>query len=161
MPVVDTLLRLAKEPAFYSPKWSEEILNEVRRTLARFGRTPAQIDRRIDTMKRAFPEAMVQGFSGFIPVMGNNEKDRHVLAAAVKCGAQVIVSDNQKHFPAESLAPYDLEVMTADQFFRHQYHLDPDSFIDVLKEQAMDIKWTLPQLLARHVPSLAELIKVK
>jgi hypothetical protein len=29
MPVVDTLLRLAEEPAFYSPRWSQHILSEV------------------------------------------------------------------------------------------------------------------------------------
>ena len=33
MPVCDTLLRLAEEPAFYAPKWSWEILEEVSRTL--------------------------------------------------------------------------------------------------------------------------------
>ena len=161
MPIMDTLLRLAAEPAFYTPKWSQEIIDEVRRTLAKFGRTPAQIDRRIDAMIRAYPDSMVVGFEGLIPAMGNNDKDRHVLAAAVKCGAHVIVSDNKRHFPEESLSPYNLECMTADTFLEHQYHLDPDSFINVLTEQALTINWTLPQLISKHVPSLSGLIKVR
>ena len=34
MPVCDTLLRLAEEPAsFYAPKWSADILTELRSTL--------------------------------------------------------------------------------------------------------------------------------
>jgi hypothetical protein len=90
--------------------------------------------------------------------MTNDPKDRHVLAAAVRCGAHSIVSNNVKHFPQESLAPYGLECLTADGFIMHQYHLDPDAFIGVLIDQARDIGWTLPQLISRHVPSLARLI---
>ena len=63
---------------------------------------------------KAFPDAMVEGFEELIPAMTNHEKDRHVLAAAVKCGAHAIVSDNQKDFPPESMAPYNLECLTAD-----------------------------------------------
>ena len=31
--------------------------------------------------------------------------DRHVLAAAIRCGAQVIVTNNIRDFPADALAP--------------------------------------------------------
>lgn len=161
MPVMDTLLRLAEEPAFYTPKWSKEILEELRRTLGKLGRSPAQIDRRIFTMTRAYPDAVVEGFQALIFSMTNDEQDRHVLAAAVKCGAHAIVSDNKKHFPHECLAAYNLECLTADEFLVHQYHLDPDAFINVLREQASDIKWTLPHLISKHVPSLSQLIKIR
>ena len=46
MPLCDTLLRLAEAPAFYIPKWSDEILRELRSTLQRMGYTPAQAGRR-------------------------------------------------------------------------------------------------------------------
>src|ERR1035438_7261554 len=161
MPVMDTLLRLAEEPAFYTPKWSKEILEELRRTLVKFGRTSEQIDRRIETMAKAFPDAIVEGCEELIPAMKNDEKDRHVLAAAVKRGAHAIVSNNEKRFPAGSLTPYNLECLTADKFLVHQYHLDPDAFITVLREQASDIKWTLPHLISKHVPSLSKLINIR
>jgi len=46
MPLCDTLLRLAEEPAMYRPMWSEEILQEVGAALEkRLKRTPAQIAR--------------------------------------------------------------------------------------------------------------------
>ncbi len=39
MPVADTLLRLAEPPALYEPRWTDEILAEVSRTLVnRFGK---------------------------------------------------------------------------------------------------------------------------
>jgi hypothetical protein len=109
-------------------------------------------------MESMFPDALVTGYDDLIASMTNDPKDRHVLAAAVKCGAQSIVSNNVRHFPQESLSPYGLECLTADAFFKHQYHLDPDAFLSVLTEQAGDIGWTLRQLLGKHVPSLSKLI---
>ena len=159
MPIVDTLLRLAEAPAFYTPQWSADILQELEKTLRlKFGYTPRQVTRRITSMNEAFPDAMVSGYQDLIPSMKNHPDDRHVLAAAVKCGAHAIVSDNIRHFPAESMAPYNLECLTADDFIKHQYHLDPDAFIGVLVEQAQDIGWTLRQLISKHVPSLSTLI---
>jgi len=162
MPVMDTLLRLAEEPAFYMPKWSPHIIQELENTLKdKFHYSPEQVQRRIQAMEQAFPSAMVTGYEKMIDSMENDPKDRHVLAAAVKCGAHAIVSDNVKHFPLESLTPYGIECMTADVFLEHQYHMHPDAFIGVLAEQAMDIGWTLPQLISRHVPSLSKLIKIR
>jgi predicted nucleic acid-binding protein len=159
MPIADTLLRLAEEPAFYTPRWSPDILHELDRTLIKkFGYTPLQVERRLNAMQNAFPDAVVDGYQDLIKAMKNNPKDRHVLAAAIKCGAHAIVSDNKKHFPPETLAPYGLECISADEFFESQYHLDPDSFIAALVNQALEIGWTLPQLISKHVPILSKLI---
>jgi len=87
MPVADTLLRLAEEPEFYSIRWSQEILAEVERNLvASFLIDPAKAARRINVMKESFPEAMVDGYRDIANIMTNDAKDRHVLAAAVRCG---------------------------------------------------------------------------
>jgi hypothetical protein len=158
MPVADTLLRMAEAQGFYVPKWSPHILQELERTLrGSFGYSPAQVRRRIDTMTRAFPEAMVTAYEDLMPAMTNDPKDRHVLAAAVKCGASAVVSDNVRHFPKASLAPYSLECESADAFLLGQYRSHPDAFTGILVEQAEDIGWTLAELAARHVPSIAKL----
>ena len=155
MPVADTLLRLAEESAFYQPRWSPEILAELKRTLiVRFRYAEVQAQRRLDAMTAAFPEACVDGYQDLVLEMKNDPKDRHVLAAAIQCGAHAIVSDNRKHFPRETLAPYGLECMSADQFLERQYRFDPGAFINTLVRQAQAIGWTLPQLLAKHAPSL-------
>jgi hypothetical protein len=61
MPVADTLLRLAEEPAFYTPRWSVDILQEVEKTLQkRFHYTAEQIDRRMTAMRTAFPDATIE-----------------------------------------------------------------------------------------------------
>jgi len=104
MPVVDTILRLAEEPAFYVPKWSTHIIQELEKILVeKFKFSKDQVDRRIRSMELAFPSARVTGYDGLIDSMTNDLKDRHVLAAAVKCGAHSIVTDNVRHFPLESL----------------------------------------------------------
>jgi len=64
-------------------------------------------------MQTAFPEAMVVGYEDLIGAMKNDPEDRHVLAAAVRCGAHAIVSDNKKHFPRKALEPYRLDCVTA------------------------------------------------
>src|ERR1700683_385567 len=148
MPVADTLLRLAEhDPPFYGPLWSRHILEEVKTTLLKFGCSQEQVVRRIKSMEDAFPEAMVTGYEKLIDAMENDPKDRHVLAAAVRAGADCIVSDNVKDFQQEALRPYGLECLSAQDFLLHQYHLDPDSFIAVLGDQAKHTKRSLAELV--------------
>ncbi len=112
-------------------------------------------------MESMFPSAMVTDYADLIDLMRNQLKDRHVLAAAVKCRADIIVSDNRKHFPPESLAPYGIECLTADSFLERQYHSDPERFVAVLAAQASDIGLTLATLISKHVPSLSRLVIVR
>jgi predicted nucleic acid-binding protein len=102
MPVADTLLRLAEQPHFYIPKWSQRVLKELERTLRdKFGYQQFQVNRRLAAMRNMFPDAMVTGHDDLIRAMTNDPRDRHVLAAAVRGGADAIVSNNVKHFPKE------------------------------------------------------------
>ena len=160
MPLADTLLRLGAEE-FFTPRWSSDILNELGGVLEKFGYTAAQIKYRLEQMENAFPEARVEGYTMLLDSMKNDPKDRHVLAAAIKCGANAIVTNNKKHFPRQYVVDeLGLECISGDDFIRHQYHLNPDLFITVLKQQAEDADFGLRQLIAKHVPSLSELIVV-
>ena len=100
MPLADLLLRLAAGPALYLPKWTDQIMTEVSRTLQEsFGLTPEKAQYREGELRWYFPEAWVEGYEDLIPAMTNHEKDRHVLAAAVKTGAEIIVTYNLRDFP--------------------------------------------------------------
>ena len=75
MPVADTLLRLAElNPPFFRPIWSRDILDEVKRTILKFGYTEVQASRRIDAMDEAFPEALVTGYETLIDAMQNDRR---------------------------------------------------------------------------------------
>jgi predicted nucleic acid-binding protein len=161
MPICDTLLRLAEEPAFYLPRWSRETLAEIHRNLQKWGYSSAQADRRIRAMQEMFEDAEVVGYEELLTSMTNHPDDRHVLAAAVRSGAHAIVTDNIRHFPPESTQPYGIEVMTGDEFLTHQFHLDSDGVTAKLEAQAAKLKATIPQLLQRlgnSAPSFATLI---
>jgi predicted nucleic acid-binding protein len=162
MPLCDTLLRLAEDPAFYIPKWSDDILRELRSTLQRMRYSPVQADRRIMAMESAFEDASVKGYECLVASMTNDPKDRHVLAAAVRCGAHAIVTDNVRHFPAESVKPYDLEVLTPDDFLAHQFHLNCELLIEKLATQSVAREITMAGLLDRlqhWAPNCAKLLR--
>ena len=149
MPLCDLLLRLAEEPAFFVPRWSAHILREVSSTLRKFGYSDQQAERRLIAMRTAFEDAEVIGYERLQAAMTNHPKDRHVLAAAVRCGAHAIISDNKKDFPPDSLSPYDLDCLTSDEFLVHQFHLAPELVIDKLLMQAKKRNVSLVGLLMR------------
>lgn len=101
--LADTPLRLAESDGI-RPCWSVDVMIELERNLARRV-TPEKASRRCRTTKAAFPEAMVSGYEGIVGGMGNDPKDRHVLAAAVHSDCEVIVTFNTKDFPRVALAP--------------------------------------------------------
>lgn len=164
MPVCDTLLRLAEEPAFYIPKWSNQILAEVATTMEKLGRSHTQAQRRLAAMQEAFPDALVTGYEQLIPAMTNHPEDRHVLAAAVRCGAHSIITDNAKDFPQEALEPFGVSRLTPDDFLVHQYRFNPGLVLDVVERQATAIHRdprNLVALLSPQVPRFSELLRGK
>ena len=99
-PLRDTLLRLAEPPALYRAIWSEEIIIEMKRALEKqIGLAPSKTAYLERELRRHFRDSWVTGFEPLIRKMTNDEKDRHVLAAAVRAGAQTIVTFNKRHFP--------------------------------------------------------------
>lgn len=163
MPLCDTLLRLAEEPAFYRPLWSDHILREVEKALESHGYSELQRRRRISIMREHFPEALVDVPEEIIKAITTlpDLKDCHVLAAAILSKANTIVTSNTKHFPHEALEKYGVLCQSADDFLIHQYYLAPEQILEKLDEQAADIKqeraWLLNNL-GKATPRFARLL---
>jgi predicted nucleic acid-binding protein len=131
----DTLLSLADERVF-KPKWSADVLSELRRNLVqKAGISGSNADRRIKQMQRAFPAAEVKGYEDLIAKMTNDPKDRHVLAAAVKSGARELVTFNLKDFPPQSTRPHGVRIVHPDDFLRSQLSSNPRGVLKALEEQ--------------------------
>jgi hypothetical protein len=81
--------------------------------------------------------------------MTNHPKDRHVLAAAVRCNAEVIVTLNVKDFPRTALDPYSITAMGPSTFLRNLYDLDPEVVANTLARQATSINKTVEYVLER------------
>lgn len=103
--------------------WSEEILEETQRNLvAKLGLTDQQAASRCNAMRKHFREAMVTGYEPYIAAMENDPKDRHVAAAALKAGAQVIVTSNMCDFKK---LPEGIEAQSPDEFLCNLFGLSP------------------------------------
>jgi predicted nucleic acid-binding protein len=157
----DTLLRLAEINA-YRPLWSADILAELRRNVTKAGIPAQRIDRRIDNMRRAFPDATVTGYEHLVDGMANDPKDRHVLAAAVRAKAEVLITFNLRDFPEPALKPYDLTAAHPDEFLLDRLDLYPARTLDVLEKQAASyrrdpttVAGLLPLLERTGVPHFA------
>lgn len=105
-PIRDLLLHLANAE-LYTPKWTDRIHDEWLRNLIlnRPDLEATKLERTIREMKNAFPDSGVENYESLIlSLQLPDEDDRHVLAAAIRCKADVIVTFNVKDFPAKDLA---------------------------------------------------------
>jgi hypothetical protein len=91
-------------------------------------------------MASYFPGAKVTGFESLLPSMTNDEKDRHVLAAAVVGDAEVIVTSNFKHFPESALAPFGIEAQSPDEFLMRLVDLYPRDMVRIVLAQTEDLR---------------------
>lgn len=149
----DSLLWIATYD-LYSPRWSPDVLGELRRNVLEEYRDldPREIDERIADMKRAFPEAEVTGYASLIPAMPAHDKDKHVVAAAVIADAGVVVTNNVKDFDLPRCAELGIEIQSADEFLSHALSLDPVTVHRALTRQASIKKnppMTIGDVLAR------------
>lgn len=162
MPLCDTLLRCAEEPALYRPIWSEETLLEIHRTMLKFGYSVAKADRRVASMRSAFYEATIRLPPEAIEKAPElpDPKDRHVVAVAIECGANLIVTLNLRHFPSLILEKLGIMAQSPDDFLSDRFRLHPRQVLNVLDAQARAMGEERAGLLRRLreiVPNFVEL----
>ena len=158
----DTLLSVAQAHAFL-PLWSADIIAEVRGAILRFATNvdPVRVDRMLADMQTAFPAAMVRGHAHLLNDMANHPSDRHVLAAAVAGGAQVIVTWNVRHFPRLACEPFGVRVQTPDDFLAGLHGEDPEAVLAALEKQSHRYKAppiSVDEILARHEAAMPRFV---
>jgi len=125
------LLTLA-EAEFFRARWSAPILGETERAIARIVEQKGDPDhqdkarRARASIETAFKDAIVEGFDHLLPLGSGlpDPGDAHVLAAAIKTQASMIVTENLKHFPHAILEGFNLEAKSADAFIADTLNLD-------------------------------------
>ncbi|SDS64915.1 PIN domain-containing protein [Pseudomonas granadensis] len=141
-PLRDFLMWLALS-GLYRARWTEEIHCEWKRNLLknRPDLSIEQLDRTSQLMDLAIPDACVDSYEDLIVGLSlPDEDDRHVLAAAIRCGADVIVTFNLKDFPTRSLEPYGIEAQHPDEFVENLFHLDSSAVIAAAQRQRQQLK---------------------
>ncbi len=92
-------------------------------------------------------EAWISGYESLIPTMTNDEKDRHVAAAAVHGNAGILLTFNLRHFLPEHLARWGVHVLHPQSFLIEIFRREQDVVVTKLQQQAADRGRTLRQLL--------------
>ena len=117
-PIRDLLLELALSGLFRA-KWTERINDEWIRHLLRNrpDLTAPQLARTRALMQAHVRDCLVEDYEALIETLTlPDPDDRHVLAAAIKGHAEVIVTFNLTDFPAVTLVQYGIEASHPDAF---------------------------------------------
>lgn len=134
----DVLLSLAAE-GVYEPRWTQQVIDEMRRNRPP-GLSEADVDRRIATMKKAFPDAMVEEPPQDLQdQMQADPKDKHVLAGAVHSESGVLVTNNLKDFHPPTSGPNQMRVENLNQFL-----------VRKLEERPEQVQAGLQNMLSRY-----------
>lgn len=122
----------------FTPKWSKHIFDEWDDVMERKGVSEEERMKRITKANLAFPDAMVNNYESLIDSLKlPDAKDRHVLAAAIKTNANVIVTNNLKDFPEEYLASFGLCAKGADDFLTDTIDLNPETAVKAFREMVL------------------------
>ena len=132
----------------------------VRTLESEIGLAPEKTAYLVSELKKHFADAWVTAYEPLLGQLTNDPKDRHVLAAAVRCGAQVIVTYNKRHFPQAALEPWGIEVQGPSTFLREQYDLNPDVVIEKLQAQAENLGRSLSEQLRVLKRAVASFVAV-
>ncbi|MFI1915288.1 PIN domain-containing protein [Nocardia sp. NPDC020380] len=142
----DMMIRLARS-GLVQAKWTHRILDETLSNLAkkRTDISANKLTRLRQLMIDAVPDCVVEGYEPLIEGLKlPDPDDRHVLAAAIKAGAQVIVTSNLADFPAEALRAWSIEAKSPDDFVLDQIALD-DRVVWACVQQIADSRTNPPE----------------
>lgn len=138
----DLLIRLGLT-GLYQPKWSAIIEDEWQRNLLadRTDLTLEQVQRTATLMNKAVPDAMITGFEPLIDsIVLPDVDDRHVVAAAVRSNAEIIVTLNLKDFPTPALDTFGIEALHPDDFIMDLFDLNSALVLSAVSMQRSNLR---------------------
>jgi len=113
----------------YHARWTNDIHEEWMRNVVQDHAdiSREQVERIRDLMNAHIRDCLVTGYEPLISGLAlPDPDDRHVLAAAILCGADVILTFNLKDFPRDALNRYGIEAQHPDEFLTYQLDLAPN-----------------------------------
>ena len=141
-PLRDLFLRLG-QVGLVRPRWTEMIHDEWIRNLLRDNPqlSPERLARTRSLMNEALRDCLVTGYEELIDCLTlPDPDDRHVLAAAIRARAELIVTYNLTDFPAETLARYDIKAQHPDDFLVSLLDVAPDAVCAAVKRQRQSLR---------------------
>lgn len=166
-PLRDTLMRLAMIDLFKA-HWTDHIHEEWIRGLLRTGQhSRDKLEATRQLMDTHILDAKVTGYEGLIDTLElPDPDDRHVLAAAIRCNADAIITMNLKDFPEHKLRPFGIEALHPDEFIFYQIDMAPGPCCAALRQQrlalkspTMNVETFLATLQRQQLPQTVSLLK--
>lgn len=141
-PIRDLLIQLATTRIFRA-RWTDRIheewigaVLEKRKDLTR-----EQLERTRILMDKAVPDCLVTGYEVLEQSVDlPDPNDRHVVAAAIRGQATLIVTSNLKDFSAAELARWDIEAQHPDEFIRNVFDLHPGAVVAAVRACRLRLK---------------------
>lgn len=154
-PLRDLLMELALSDLFHA-KWTEQIHDEwIGALLETRPELEQALARTRHLMNVHVRDCLVENYEDLIEsVQLPDPDDRHVVAAAIRAGADTIVTKNLRDFSREELAKYDLEAQHPDDFLVNQFTLTPPQFLAAVKRCRGRLK-NPPKTAAEYLSTLA------
>ncbi|MEN5304773.1 PIN domain-containing protein [Pseudomonas sp. TWI628] len=141
-PLRDLLLRLGGK-GLYRARWTREIDEEWKRNLLtnRKDLTRDQLDRLSGLMEAAIPDALVSGYEYLGESLALPDPDDiHVLAAAIACNAQVIVTYNLRDFPLSVLRDFSVTALHPDEFIMELWNQNQAGVLEAAADMRRSLK---------------------
>jgi predicted nucleic acid-binding protein len=141
-PLRDLLMHLAGTELFRA-RWTDAIHDEWIESLLRDRKdlTREKLERTRNLMNQAVLDCLVEGYEELIEGLTlPDPDDRHVLAAAIRARADVIVTANLRDFPETVLARYGMEAQHPDDFVHYLVDLAPDPVCRAVKAHREQLK---------------------
>ena len=158
------------EADLYRARWTETIQQEwLTNAIDKYPDKEANLRRTDTLMREHFDDAWVEeGYKRYTPLihLESDPDDRHVVAAAIECKAQYIVTDNIKHFPKNILADFDIERGTCDQFLASTFEHYPTKALEVIRNHRAGLRGKPSEsayrmmLVAKGLPLLSARLKL-
>ncbi|MBI1784389.1 PIN domain-containing protein, partial [Candidatus Sumerlaeota bacterium] len=136
-PLRDLFLRLA-QAGLIRARWTDAIHDEWLRNVLKDNPrlSPERLARTRTLMNEAVRDCLVTGYENLIESLTlPDPDDRHVLAAAIRAGAGVIVTCNLTDFPPEVLVRFDIEARHPDDLLTSLLDATPAAVCAAVKRQ--------------------------
>lgn len=141
-PLRDFLMHLALLDVFQA-RWTEQIHTEwIRNVLEiRPDLTEKQLNRTKDLMNLHVRDCLVENYEHLIENLSlPDEDDRHILAAAIKVKAEIILTFNLRDFPKQILEDFNLTAVAPDDFLLELFDSNSENFNKAFERQLESLK---------------------
>lgn len=140
-PLRDTLMRMALAD-LYKANWTNKIHEEwIQTHLSEYPSAREILEKTRNLLNAHVRDSLVSGYEHIIDGINlPHHSARHVLAAAIRCNADAIITKDFQNFPKEVLEPYDIEAIHPDDFIYYQIDMAPVKCCDIFKRQRNALK---------------------